>query len=47
MAAFRTENDAHNYEAIASDIASKFTEMDGLSVNWGGGAMSDGDSSSL
>jgi hypothetical protein len=38
---------AHNYESIASEMASKFTEMDGWSVNWGGGAMSDGDSTSL
>ncbi len=38
---------AHNYELIASEMASKFTEMDGWSVNWGGGAMSDGDSTSL
>jgi hypothetical protein len=42
-----THLDAHNYESIASEMASKFTEMDGWSVNWGGGAMSDGDSTSL
>jgi hypothetical protein len=39
--------DAHNYESIASEMASKFAELDGWSVNWGGGAMSDGDSTSL
>jgi hypothetical protein len=42
-----THLDAHNYDAIASDMAAKFTEMDGSSVNWGGGAMSDGDSTSV
>lgn len=42
-----THLDAHNYESIASEMASKFTEMDGWSVNWGGGAMSDGDSTNL
>ena len=37
--------DAHNYESIASERwHPRFTEMDGWSVNWGGGAMSDGDS---
>jgi hypothetical protein len=38
---------AHNYESIASEMKSKFTEMGGWSVNMGGGAMSDGDSTSL
>lgn len=38
---------ARNYEAIASEMASKFRQMDGWSVNWGGGAASDGDSTSL
>lgn len=42
-----THLDAHNYESITSEMASKFTEMDGWSVNWGGGAMSDGDSTNL
>lgn len=38
---------AHNYDSIASEMKSKFTEMDGWSANVGGGAMSDGDSTSL
>lgn len=38
---------AHNYETIASDVASKFTKMDTRYVKWGGGAMSDRDSTSL
>jgi hypothetical protein len=42
-----THLDAHNYESIASEMASKFTEMDRWSVNWGGGAASDGDSTSI
>ena len=42
-----THLDAHNYESIASEMASKFTEMDGWSVKWGGGAASDGDSTSI
>jgi len=39
--------DAHNYESIASEMTSKFSKMGGWSVDWGGGAMSDGDSTSL
>lgn len=42
-----THLDAHNYDAIASEMASKFAEMDGWSVNWGGGATDDGDSTSV
>jgi hypothetical protein len=42
-----TALDAHNYEAIASEMASKFAEIDGWSVNLGGGAASDGDSTSI
>jgi len=42
-----THLDAHNYEAIASQMASKFTEMDGWSIDWGGGAASDNDSTSI
>jgi hypothetical protein len=42
-----THLDAHNYESIASEMTSKFTEMDGWSVKWGGGAESDGDSTSI
>ena len=42
-----TRLDAHNYDAIASEMASKFAEMDGWLVNWGGGAADDGDSTSV
>lgn len=42
-----THLDAHNYDSIASEMTSKFTEMDGWSVKWGGGAASDGDSTSI
>ena len=42
-----THLDAHNYDAILSEMASKFSEMDGWSVKWGGGASSDGDYTSL
>ena len=42
-----TQLDVHNYESIASEMASKFTEMDGWSINWGGGAASDGDSTTV
>jgi hypothetical protein len=42
-----THLDAHNYDAIASNIASKFAEADGWTVNWGGGAADDGDSTSV
>lgn len=44
--AFSTLN-AHNYDAIASEIASKFTEAWSGSSKWGGGATSDGDYTSL
>jgi hypothetical protein len=42
-----THLDAHNYEAIAAEMASRFTEMGGWSVSWGGGAASDGDSTNM
>ena len=39
--------DAHNYDAIASELASKFREMGSSSAEWGGGAASDGDNTRL
>jgi hypothetical protein len=42
-----THLNAHNYDAIASEMMSKFPEVGSRTATWGGGAMSDGDSTSL